>query len=133
MDKVGLPPQEASRLPQQFSGGQRQRLAIARSLALRPSLLILDEPFSGLDLSIRGQIINLLLALQTHLGLTFLFISHDLDLVRYFADCVAVMDRGKIVEQATTIDLFRDQIHAETQSLLASPRRVVTGDLPLLY
>jgi ABC-type glutathione transport system ATPase component len=128
MDKVGLSPREANRLPHQFSGGQRQRLAIARSLALQPSLLILDEPFIGLDFSIRGQIVNLLLALQAQLGLTFLFISHDLDLVRYFADTVAVMDLGKIVEQASTIDVFRNHMHPVTQALLAPTERIFASD-----
>jgi oligopeptide transport system ATP-binding protein len=119
MLKVGLPPREANRLPHQFSGGQRQRLAIARSLALQPSLLILDEPFTGLDLSIRGQIVNLLLELQAQLSLTFLYISHDLDLVRHFSDTVAVMDRGRVVEHASARDLFRDPVHPESRALLA--------------
>jgi ABC-type oligopeptide transport system ATPase subunit len=119
MEKVGLSPGESHRLPHQFSGGQRQRLAIARALVLQPSLLILDEPFTGLDLSIRAQIVNLLLALQAHLSLTFLYISHDLDLVRHFSDTVAVMDKGKIVEHTSVTDLFRDPIHEETQALLA--------------
>jgi ABC-type oligopeptide transport system ATPase subunit len=119
MEKVGLSPAESHRLPHQFSCGQRQRLAIARALVTHPSLLILDEPFTGLDLSVRGQIVNLLLALQARLALTFLYISHDLDLVRHFSDTVAVMDRGKIVEHAGIKDLFRDPIHAETQALLA--------------
>ena len=128
LEKVGLSPGDAKRLPHQFSGGQRQRLAIARSLALKPSLLILDEPFTGLDLSIRGQIVNLLLALQADLGLTFLFISHDLDLVRYFADSVAVMALGQIVEHVSTIDLFGGHMHMEPPTLLASADCVFTGD-----
>lgn len=118
MAKVGLPPGLATR-PHQLSGGQRQRLAIARSLALQPSLLILDEPFTGLDLSIRGQIVNLLLALQVEFSLTYLYISHELDVVRYLADYVAVMDRGKIVEQGSATELFRGPNQAETRALLA--------------
>jgi ABC-type glutathione transport system ATPase component len=118
MAKVGLPPGWANRLPHQFSGGERQRLAIARSLALQPRLLILDEPFTGLDLSVRGQIVNLLLSLQAELSLAFLYISHDLDLVQRFSDTVAVMDRGKIAEQASLPDLFSSSMRAEKYPLL---------------
>jgi ABC-type microcin C transport system duplicated ATPase subunit YejF len=117
MDKVGLPPRWANRLPYQFSGGQRQRLAIARSLTLQPKLLILDEPLVGLDISIRGQIINLLLDLQANNSLTYLFISHDLESVRHFADSVAVMDQGKIIKQASASDLFRTSGCAQTRAL----------------
>jgi oligopeptide transport system ATP-binding protein len=109
MAKVGLPPAWANRPPHQFSGGERQRLAIARALALQPSLLILDEPFTGLDLSVRGQIVNLLLALQADLSLTYLYISHDLDLVRHFSDRVAVMNQGRIAGQASATDYCRLQ------------------------
>ena len=117
MEKVGLPPRWGDRLPYQFSGGQRQRLAIARSLTLQPNLLILDEPLLGLDSSIRGQIINLLLDLQANNSLTYLFISHDLESVRHFADSVAVMDQGRIIKQASVSDLFRKSECAQTRAL----------------
>ena len=113
--KVGIPPGWANRQPHQFSGGERQRLAIARSLAARPNLLILDEPFTGLDLSVRGQIVNLLRGLQAELSLTFLYISHDLDLVRQFSDRVAVMRLGRIVEQASVADLSSSPTRSEIQ------------------
>jgi len=112
--KVGLPPGSANRRPHQFSGGERQRLAIARALTLAPKLLILDEPFTGLDLSVRGQIVNLLLALQADLSLTYLYISHDLDMVRHFSDNVAVMERGRVVEHATVSDFFRSRMRSAT-------------------
>ena len=118
MAKVGLPPGWANRRPHQLSGGERHRLAIARSLALLPRLLILDEPFTGLDLSIRGQIVNLLLALQADLSLTLLYICHDLNLARHFSDEVAVMDRGRIVEQGSVTEIFRDPRHDATRALL---------------
>lgn len=113
--KVGIPPGWANRQPHQFSGGERQRLAIARSLGARPNLLILDEPFTGLDLSVRGQIVNLLRGLQAELSLTFLYISHDLDLVRQFSDRVAVMRLGRIVEQASVADLSSSPTRSEIQ------------------
>jgi ABC-type glutathione transport system ATPase component len=117
MEKVGLSPRWGNRLPNQFSGGQRQRLAVARALTLQPNLLILDEPFVGLDVSTRGQIVNLLLDLQAEKSLTYLYISHDLELLRYFADSVAVMDRGKIIEQAGVSDLFGTSENARRRAL----------------
>ena len=120
MEKVGLSPMWRDRLPNQFSGGQRQRLAVARALTLQPDLLILDEPFVGLDISTRGQIINLLLDLQAENSLAYLHISHDLELLRHFADSVAVMDRGKIIEQACVSDFFRNPEHARTPALVSA-------------
>ena len=106
MEEVGLPSKWGNRFANQFSGGQRQRLAIARSLTLQPTLLILDEPFIGLDASTRAKLINLLTEQQAQRSLTYLYISHDLESVRYFADSVAVMDQGAIVQQASVSDLF---------------------------
>lgn len=118
MLQVGLSPGLKDRRSHQMSGGQRQRLAIARALALRPRLLILDEPFTGLDLSVRGQIINLLIDLQAERGLSYLYISHDLDVVDRFADEVAVMDGGKIVECGQTPEVLAKPTHPSTKSLI---------------
>lgn len=120
MERVGLSPDWKDRRAHQFSGGQRQRLAIARALAMDAKLLILDEPFNGLDLSVRGQIINLLLDLQADLHLSYLYISHDLDVVRHFADDVAVMQAGRIVECSPTLRLFEQPVHPHTQVLLSA-------------
>jgi peptide/nickel transport system ATP-binding protein len=120
IDKVGLPPSSLSRFPHEFSGGQRQRIGIARALILRPDLLICDEPVSALDLSIQSQILNLLTDLKAEFSLSYLFISHDLSIVRYFADRVIVMYLGRIVETADHEELWRNPRHPYTRALLAA-------------
>lgn len=117
---VGLLPEFASRFPHEFSGGQRQRIGIARALIMEPRFIIADEPISALDVSIRAQVLNLLLELQEKRGLTYLFISHDLSIVRYIADRVAVIYKGKIVELGKTEQLFSNPIHPYTKSLLSA-------------
>ncbi|MDO8834381.1 MAG: ATP-binding cassette domain-containing protein [Vicinamibacterales bacterium] len=119
-DLVGIDPALGSRYPREFSGGQRQRIGIARALALGPSFLVADEPVSALDVSVQAQVINLLLDLKDRLGLTILFIAHDLRLVRYVCQRVAVMYRGRIVEIGRADDVFGDPAHAYTRALLSA-------------
>jgi peptide/nickel transport system ATP-binding protein len=125
LSEVGLDPSALSRFPHEFSGGQRQRINIARALALRPSLLVLDEPVSALDVSVGAQIINLLHGLQQRYGLTCLFISHSMPLVRYLSHRIAVMQHGRIVEEGTWSEVCNSPREAYTQQLLAA-----TPELP---
>lgn len=130
-DEVGLSREHAGRFPHQMSGGQRQRVAIARAIALRPPLVICDEPTAALDLSIRAQILNLLKQIREEIGCSFLYISHDLTTVRFLADRVAVMYLGKIVEEGPTEQVFTDPRHPYTKALLESaPTLETLGHVP---
>jgi oligopeptide/dipeptide ABC transporter ATP-binding protein len=118
LERVGLHPLDALRYAHEFSGGQRQRIGIARAISLNPELIIADEPVSALDVSIQAQILNLLKDLRDQLGLTYLFISHDLRIVKHISDRIAVMYMGKIIEMANSEDLFERPLHPYTQVLL---------------
>jgi oligopeptide/dipeptide ABC transporter ATP-binding protein len=140
LDKVGLTSEQAKRYPHEFSGGQRQRIGIARALALNPKIIIGDEPVSALDVSIQAQIINLLIDLQDEFDLSYIIISHDLAVVEYTCDRIAVMYLGKIVEMASYRDLYTDPRHPYTQALLravpildpkaSKDREILGGDVP---
>ena len=120
MNRVGLSPEHMYKYPHEFSGGQRQRIAIARAIAPRPALLLADEPVSALDVSIQSQILNLLTELTRDLGISLIFISHDLSVVHYIADNIAVMRRGQIVEYGSAAEVFQTPQHEYTKSLLAA-------------
>jgi oligopeptide transport system ATP-binding protein len=128
LQMVGLRPSDAGKSPQEFSGGQRQRIGIARALALNPDVIILDEPVSALDLSVQAQVLNLLNELQRRLGVSYIFISHDLSVVRHVADRVAVMYLGRVVETGTTQEVFDRPTHPYTAALMSASPRLDVSD-----
>ncbi len=142
LEKVGLNREHANRFPHEFSGGQRQRIGIARALAIEPEFIVCDEPISALDVSIQSQIINLLKDLQSELGLTYMFIAHDLNIVKYISDRIAVMYLGNMVELADSDEIYENTLHPYSEALLASvpipdpdkeaqaKTQVISGDVP---